>query len=301
MYRRTSVKKVSAEQLQVLCGEKGGSGTSVGLDIAKDEIVEIIRWPDGTFEAPWSVANPSEIAMLIGLLKMMSKVCDSLTIGLESTGTYGEAVRSAMTTAQLEVHRISGKACSDYKEIFDGVPSQHDGKDAAIIAELTSFGKGTAWALEPDSEEDQERAHQVHRLDAFNKIATQWAGRLEGLLAKYWPELSKLVSPSSWTILQCLMLYGSPKRMLADPEASTNLMRWGRSGLSQAKIESIMESARNTNVVPMGEGQIQWLKDVASELYRSLREVQSCEKRLEEIASADPSLSQLKEILGARR
>ena len=31
------------------------------------------------------------------------------------------------------------KTVSDYSEIFDGVPSQHDGKDAAMIAELVAI------------------------------------------------------------------------------------------------------------------------------------------------------------------
>ena len=49
----------------------------------------------------------------------------------------------------------------------------------------------------------------------------------------------------------------------------------------------------------MGEGQIQWVKDVASELYRSEREAQACEKRLEEMLSDDQSLSSMKKVLGA--
>ncbi len=74
---------------------------------------------------------------------MVHETCGDLCVGMESTGTYGEAVRRALTVAGLTVQRISGKAASDYKEIFDGVPSQHDGKDAAIIAELAAYGKGT--------------------------------------------------------------------------------------------------------------------------------------------------------------
>ena len=82
---------------------------------------------------------------LIERLSLLRQTCDGLIVALESTGTYSEAIRHAMTMAKLTVHRVSGKAVADYKEIFDGVPSQHDGKDAAMIAELTAFGKGTRW------------------------------------------------------------------------------------------------------------------------------------------------------------
>lgn len=49
----------------------------------------------------------------------------------------------------------------------------------------------------------------------------------------------------------------------------------------------------------MGEGQTQWVKEVAGELYRCYREVQASEKRLEEMISSEESLSQLKEVVGA--
>lgn len=299
IYRRVSVKKIATESLRERSIEKGGAGTCVGLDIGKEEIVAVVRWPDAMFDSPWSVKNPSEISELIELLKLLALHCDSLTVGLESTGTYGEAVRYALTAAKLDVHRISGKASSDYKEIFDGVPSQHDGKDAAIIAELTSFGKGTAWPYEADSEEDLEIAHLVRRLDAFRGQATQWTGRLEGLLALHWPEATSLLSLNRATLVKCLMQYGSPQRLLADADAAANLGRWGRAGLSEAKIAAVLESARNTRGVPAGAAQTQWIQEVASELHKSIMEQKTCEKRLETIAGVHPVMSRFVESVGA--
>lgn len=298
MYRRTLVKKVSLETLKEVALRKGGSGTCVGLDIGKQEIVAVVRWPDGSFECPWSVKNPSEIQELIGLLQMLREVCDSLTVGLESTGTYGEAVRLAMTSAFLEVHRISGKASSDCKEIFDGVPSQHDGKDAAIIAELTCFGKGTPWPFEPLSEIDQEIRHQVQRMDAFGGQATQWSGRLEAVVAKHWPELTSLLSLGSVTLLKIMIHYGSPARLAADGAARENLRQWGRS-FKTKKIDQIIESARTTRGTPIGRGELAWLQEIATELEKSLLEVNACRKRLEEIARSHASMSEYVEIVGA--
>ena len=45
----------------------------------------------------------------------------------------------------------SSKAASDYAEVFDGVPSQHDGKDAAVVAELAAIGKSRPWPCETAS------------------------------------------------------------------------------------------------------------------------------------------------------
>ena len=130
VYRRVKVKDISTESIETIAGIRGSGEATVGLDIAKQEIVSVIRWSDGSFERPWSVCNPSEIGLLIERLCFLKGVCGGLTVGLESTGTYGESVRFALTKAGIDVHRVSGKGVSDYKEIFDGVPSQHDGKDA---------------------------------------------------------------------------------------------------------------------------------------------------------------------------
>lgn len=299
MYRRTSVKKVSLEALKELAISKGGTGTCVGLDISKDEIVAVVRWANESFECPWAVKNPSEISDLVRLLQLLKETCDSLTVGLESTGTYGEAVRAAMTAAFLEVHRVSTKASSDYKEIFDGVPSQHDGKDAAIIAELVCFDKGTPWPYEPPTEIDQEIRHQVQRLDVFHEHATEWCGRLEAVLAKHWPELTKLLKLKSVTLIQMMLHYGSPARLAADPAAREKLRKWGRSGMTPKKIDQIIESARTTLGVPIGAGEMAWLQEIASELQRSILEVKASKNRLENIAESHDSMSGLVGTVGA--
>ncbi len=85
------------------------------------------------FERPWRTKSPDEGPFLVHRLRDLAKD-RPLVIAMESTGTYGDALRQALTDAGLVVHRVSGKAVHDYAEIFDGVPSQHDGKDAGSRA-----------------------------------------------------------------------------------------------------------------------------------------------------------------------
>lgn len=298
MYRRSSVKDISLESLRELALEKGGSQTSVGLDIAKHEIVVVARWSDASFEKPWNVKNPSEIPELIERLTLLKETCDGLTIGLESTGNYSESVRRAMTDASLEVHRVSGKAVSDYKEIFDGVPSQHDGKDAAMIAELTAFGKGTAWPFVPLSDAELQMQHQVRRADAFRGQANQWLGRVEGLLAKHWPELNGLLQLGSATLLNILIEYRSPAALARDPNAAATLRSWGRGRLKPAKINAIIESARTTQGIPMGAADGDWMNEVAGEAKAALTEVKACEKRLAAIANGHDAMRRYVKAVG---
>ena len=84
---------------------------------------------------------------MIALVKRMS-AGRKLVVAMESSGTYGDALRQALADAKIAVQRVSGKAAHDYAEVFDGVPSQHDGKDAAVVAELAALGKAKPWAYQ---------------------------------------------------------------------------------------------------------------------------------------------------------
>ena len=298
-YKRSSVKEVSSEWLRDRACAFGGAGTSVGLDIAKHEIVACLRWSNGEFERPWNIKNPTEIGLLIDLLLHLKEVCDGVTIGLESTGTYSDAVRKGMTDAFLEVHRINGKSVSDYKEIFDGVPSQHDGKDAAMIAELTAFQKGTPWPYAADSESMLSMRHQVHRMDAFRLQANSWMCRLEGLLARHWPEVNSLLKLSSKTLLRLLLKYGSPAALVRDPEAAKQLRSWGRGQLQHAKIERVLESAKQTAGLPVSESEQQWIQEIALEVLNGLEQVEQCEKTLRQMASKQPEMKPYMKAVGA--
>ena len=100
----------------------------------------VARWPDAQFERPWLVAQPEQLPDLLALLRQLGQE-HALTVAREPSGTDGDPFRQALTDAGLCVLRVSPKAAHDYAEVFDGVPSQHDGKDAAVIAELSAQGK----------------------------------------------------------------------------------------------------------------------------------------------------------------
>ena len=298
-YRLVCVKDISLEVLCETALTKGGTGTCVGLDVAKDEIVSVVRWPDETFERPWKIENPVEIDELLQRLLLLKENCDSLTIGLESTGTYSESVRYAMTAAGLEVHRVSGKAVSDYKEIFDGVPSQHDGKDAAMIAELTCYGKGTPWPYQPLSENEQAIRHQVARLAAYRTQTNQWLGRVEGILARHWPELTGYLRLGSATLLNICSDYSSPAAVAASDASRQQLRSWGRGQLAWSKIDAIIESARTTSGVPIGESEMFWLKELAGQAIAGLAAVNSAEKELRKLAEEHESMKPYVQAVGA--
>jgi transposase len=294
-YRSTDVKNVVLDE--VLSKAAPGRVT-VGTDIGKFSIFAVIRFSDGTFLRPWKVANPSEIEYFVWLLQRLSKDHD-VTVAMESTGTYGDALRFELAEVGLAVARVSGKAARDYAEIFDGVASQHDGKDAAVVAELCALGKSRLWCYQAPKEEDAEMAYWVDKLDAQQRVQNLWTGHLEALLARHWPELTRLIDLTSVTLLNAVAHYGGPAALAADPEVRQQLRRWSRNALKEASIEEIVSSAGQTFGAGQNVYDVKRLQEAAASALSALREKQVAHARLEELAQSNEILRRQALVVGS--
>ena len=186
-----------------------------------------------------------------------------------------------------QCHRRGGKATHDYAEIFDGVPSQHDGKDAAIVAELVAFGKSCSWPFEPKGADDAEMAYWVDWLDAHQRIEMLWLGRLESLLARHWPEVTSLLGLSSATLLQALTHYGGPGKLAGDDGAARRLAGWGGSRLKAKKIEKVIQSAANTVGVRQHAQDVRRIQKYATLALEAYRQTQEARRMLKHLAKGN--------------
>jgi transposase len=293
-YRSVSVKDVKVVEV---VSQLAPGKIWAGVDVAKQEVRVVVRDSQGEWQRPWSVEQPRGIPQLIEVLKGLSPGRE-LVVAMESTGTYGDALRQALSDAKIAVHRVSSKAASDHAETFDGVPSQHDGKDAAIVAELASMGKSKPWPYEPPSAEEGELQGEVQWLDTQQDILQLWLGRLEGLLARHWPEIAALLPLKSRTLRRILEEYGGPEALAADPEAAKKLGSWGGPFLKQAKIERILESARTTLGVRMIEAERKLMQRFAGQAREAQREIQVTKKVLERAADRDELLKRMARAVG---
>jgi transposase len=293
-YRATAVNRIDAGQL----GQgHDGQALTVGLDVGKYRILTVARWPDGQFERPWLVDNPQQLPDLLTLLRRLGQD-HVLTVALEPSGTYGDPVRQALTDAGLTVQRVSPKAAHDYAEIFDGVPSQHDGKDAAVVAELAALGKAVPWPYVAKEVWEQELVYAVEWLDAQQQIYTVWCGRLEALLARHWPELTRLLKVSSATLLRLLAHYGSPAALAADPKAAVRLLRWGKGLLRPEKVRQVRASAKTTRGVRLGEVEQRRLQEYARQALAARQQVRHSQRRLRAVARRQPVLRAQGRVIG---
>ena len=279
------VKVNSVDVVQLAAKAKGMARVSLGLDIAKLEIVACLRWSADQFERPWSVNNPFEIKALVELCVELSKEVE-VVVSMESTGTYGDAVRRALTVANIPVIRVAGKHVSDYKEIFDGVPSQHDGKDAAMIAELAAMGKGASWNYIPDPEALAHVRYHVRSIDHAKNEFVRLIGKLEASVTRHWPELTREIELSTPTALKLLSTYGSPAEASKNSELEVQLRRWGPT-FNPSKIERIVASTRDSSGIPMDSYEMLWMKELASQAIEANRKVVRCAKGIDEVLSKD--------------
>jgi transposase len=173
-YSAVPVNRVSLESL---IRGRASHEVVVGFDIGKFAILAVPRWGNNDFNRPWCVGNPEQIADLVRLLVALGQG-RVLRVALEPSGTYGDPLRQACHDAGLSVWRVSPKAAHDYAEIFDGTPSQHDGKDAGVVAELAALGKATAWPYQVKPLWEQQLAYWVDWLEAQRQLLVLWSGRL---------------------------------------------------------------------------------------------------------------------------
>lgn len=183
-------------------------------------------------------------------------------------------------------------------EIFDGVPSQHDGKDAAVVAELAAIGKCQPWVYREPSDEEAELAYWVDWLDAQDRILRLWTGRLEGLLARHWPEATRLIELYSVTLLSALARYGGPAALAADSSAAARLAQWGRYSQDDPVVANVVVSAKQTVGVGQRPAEVRRIQDYASLALAAYREKQKAERRLKKLASGHETLLRMARVVG---
>jgi transposase len=292
-----SAIEVSAIDLQQVTAGRTDQDASVGIDTGKLELYIVVRWGERDFQRPWRVGNPSEIAQAVRLLQELSQG-RAMRIGMEPSGTYGEAMRYALHRAKLELQRVSPKASHDYAEIFDGVPSQHDGKDAAVVAELVAIGKCRSWTYREPELWEQQLRYEVERMDLAKRRLIAASGRLEAELARFWPEATRIVKLTGRTLLRALAQYGSPQALVQDDQALVTLRGYGRGQVPEHRLQALLASASRGVSPEPAEPQRQWIQELAGEMLGCLRILAEARSQLSEVTRDQAVLQRQAKAVG---
>jgi transposase len=291
-YRSVGVKEVEAERL---AEELGRGRVAFGVDVAKEkfmgafmlethEVAQTIRWK-----------SPGELGDLMALLGKVGGP-GRIEVALEPSGTYGDCLRARLEAAGYRVFKVSPKRCHDAAELYDGVPSKHDAKDAAIIAKLHLDGVSRLWVAE--SEQKRNLAAGVEVLDVHQQQYQRNMGRLEGKLASCWPELTDLLELTSATLLVVLGEFGGPQGVRDRPEMALEVMRSGRSQLTVTKRMAVVESARQTIGTDMTVGEREGLRQLARETNRNRLAVHEAQRTVEAMVQDDAVVRRMANVVG---
>lgn len=292
VYRAEKLEKVNIKKLY-----KGIEGKRIvfGIDVAKvdfygalmneqREVVKTIKWQ-----------SPIQAREMKDFLKALP--VDSLEVALEPSGTYGDAFRVLLEQAQISVHLVSPKRSKDASEVYDGVPSSHDAKSAAIIAKLHWDGVSSPWPQKSDDERKLEAA--VATTVIYDNQQHQNMNRLEAATARYWPELTLILGLNSVTSFKLLEKYGGPSRVAEEPDEAFEFMRKAaRNALTHKKCRLVIASAKETIGVPMIDEERRSLSELAAEILRNREATKKAKARVEQLTVKDQRLETTAQAVG---
>ena len=220
-----------------------------------------------------------------------------MKVAMEPSGVYGDALRWQLHSAGFEVVRVSPKKSHDMSEIYDGVPSSHDGKSAAIVAVLHHRGASEPWP--PESERRRELTAALRLVEVFGKQFRQNRNRLEGLTARHWPELTLALELGTATALEVLTAFGSPAGVAQKSDEARALMtRVGGRMLAPEKVEAILAGAACSKGVPLCPEEDRLVRSLAAEARRNQLELRQAQRRVEELASKQGVTRELAPVVG---
>lgn len=290
-YRTKNVNKINWTSLKE---RLNGEAAVFAIDIAKEKQYAMLSTEDNRVSTLISWNHPEQTGELLTALGSLKS---QLTMVMESTGTYGDALRYQFKQVGFETHQISAKRVSDAGEVFDGVPSIHDAKSATLISQLYWAGISRPWRESTDEERCLDALRREYDLHQSQHQRNR--GRLESQLSRHWPEVLYLLDLDSVTLESLLIEYGSPACIARHADAAAEHMRcWGKSQLKAEKIERVIESAIQTWGQPCIAAEQRYLQALAEELRHSRMQQKQARQALENIIKADEELKEMRQTIG---
>jgi transposase len=282
-YKSEEFKKVDWSQVD---NRIEGNLLVVAVDVAKEDFVATLWDADQRALLTFKWCHPQETTEVVESVLRLGKG-RRLEAVLEPSGTYGDALVWQLRQAGITLYRVSPKRVHDAAEVYDGVPSLHDAKAAYLIGRLHLQGISQPWQ-EPSEARRALKAAQT-RLGVCKAREQAARNRLEAHLSRHWPEILCLLPLGTATLAALIGAYGDPAAVAADPSGAEALMRRsGRPGLSEEKIQAVLDSAQSSLGVPClapERALLQWLGAEALEASKQVRQAeQEIERRVEQDA-----------------
>jgi len=294
IYKSTKLQDVKVENV---VSAVSGRRVVVGVDVAKYSFFAVVSTGRQSFEVTVRWEAPAETDAFVSFVSQLRGAATDVAVAMEPTGTYGDALRARLESAGVAVFRVSPKRVHDAAEDFDGVPSSHDAKSAAIVAQQHWDEKSHRWL--PRTESDRRLRALVEMANECHAATMPMLSRLESKLARFFPELTKLMKLGSASLLTLLSEYPSPARVASAPAKVTALLlRAGRNMNSREKIEGVLEAARTSTGEPMIAEEAELIMSLCKDVLRLNAQGREYEKRIEQLAKDRTDVAELSPVVG---
>lgn len=293
IYRATKVKKLKLDKLQK---QVEGRRIILAVDVAKEDFVAVIMGSEQQVYSTIKWKHPVESCFFINLI-LRDLPYRSLEVAMEPSGTYGDSLRSQFLDNGIPVYRVSPKRCHDAAEVFDGVPSMHDAKAAGIIGRLHLEGLSEEWPMADDGQRGLTAA--IKTMEVYDSSFHRNINKLEGLVMRFWPELTQYLNLHSATLLELLIAYGSPDVVAANSiEARELMVTTGSNFLSRDKIDGILESASSSLGVKSIQAEQEQIKDLCGEIRRLQQLCRQAKRKVESLTEGIEGVRNMSGLLG---
>ena len=285
IYRRMPVNDF---QPQSISPDDLGGKMVFAIDLAKVDMVAGLASANGHVLHTISWKAPEQNPTVLSILRSFRSAGITVEAVMEPSGTYGDVLRHQLEQDGFPIFMVSGKRTHDAKEIFDGVPSLHDAKAAAIIARLHADGLSTRQSDEVPERRQLKAALAI--MDLHQERYLQLVHRLESWLARHWPELPTLLDLTSASLMALLARIGGPVDVAAHPDKASRLLRGIGHGLvADEDIAAVIASANTSVGVPMVGLERDALMAIADDAYLSHRAFTTAKTKVDKLAATTPA------------
>lgn len=293
MYRATKVKKINLTNLQE---EVKGRDIVLAVDVAKEDFVAVIMGHDRQVHSTIKWKHPGESCFFLNLI-LNELPYHSLKVAMEPSGTYGDSLRCQFLDQGIPVYRVSPKRCHDAAEVFDGVPSMHDAKAAAIIGRLHLDGLSEEWPMVDDAQ--RELTSAIKTMEIYDASFHRNINKLEALVMRFWPELTQYLNLHSATLLELLIAYGAPDVVAANSiEARALMVTTGSNFLKRDKIDATLESASSSLGVKSIEAEREQIQALCIEIRRLQQLYRQAKRKVESLTQDIDPVRNMSGLLG---
>ncbi|UCC84723.1 MAG: IS110 family transposase [Gemmatimonadota bacterium] len=259
----------------------------VGVDVASEEHVALIRGPAGLEVGPFPFANDRSgfrlLASKVSEARAASEV-EEVALALEPTGSYGEALARWAKREGWRVLGVLGAHTRRAKELWGNSPLKSDAKDARVICDLAVEGKWVTFSLREGAYAEL-KGLAIYRQQLVRK-QTALKHQTRALLYVLFPEFLSVVGRGLFkkSGLMLMERFPTPRSYATiDVDQLTRLLHsCSRGRLGKERAERVLNAAHESVGVGAGLKTRSWVLRRAVRGLRGFeREIAAVEVRME--------------------